>query len=395
MSPTLVPEAVHARMISVRRDLHRHPEKSWEESRTAERIEAELRSLGLTPRRVARTGVVAEIAGRHPGPAIALRADTDALPIHEETGLPFASTHAGVMHACAHDGHTAMLVGAASLLLADPPPLPVRLLFQPAEEVAEGARSMVEAGVLEGVALVFGGHVDRHYPAGTIALQAGAMNASTDVFTIEIRGQDGHGARPHEALDAVVVGSLLVTALQTIVSREVDPAHPSVVTVGSFHAGTAPNVIAGRAELAGTIRAQHPAVRAHLHTSIRRIASAIGMLHGASVEVRLIEGTPPLVNEASMAALAREAAVAVCGEDGVVGLRTANMGGEDFACFLEKVPGAYVRFGGRVEGREGFPAHSSRFDFDEAALAVGAAYFACVARLGGERVRSESHGGTP
>lgn len=389
MSTSVLPESVRTRMVALRRDLHSHPEKSWEEERTATRIEEELRALGLAPRRIARTGVVADVAGHHDAPVVALRADTDALPIHEETGLDFASTRAGVMHACAHDGHTAMVVGAASLLLAERPPTRVRLIFQPAEEVAEGARAMVEAGVLEGVSRIFGGHVDRHYPAGTIAVQAGAMNASTDMFFLDVRGQDGHGARPHEALDAVVVGSLLVTALQTIVSREVDPAHPSVVTVGSFRAGSAPNVIAGRAELAGTIRAQHASVRAHLHTAIRRIASAIAMLHGAQIEVRIVEGTPPLVNEPEMAALAREAAVAVCGESRVVGLRTANMGGEDFACYLERIPGAYVRFGGKVAGREGFPAHSSRFDFDEQALATGALFLDRVARLAGERLVEE------
>ena len=393
MAYVSMPKATQERMISLRRDLHRNPELSWGESRTAERIETELRALGLTPRRVAETGIVAELPGLQEGPFIALRADTDALPIQEETGLEFASERPGVMHACAHDGHTAMLVGAAELLLADPPPLPIRLLFQPAEEVAEGAKAMIKAGTLEGVARIFGGHIDRHYPAGTIALQAGAMNASTDTFEISIRGQDGHGARPHEAVDAIVVGSLLVTALQTIVSREVDPAHPSVVTIGRFSGGTAPNVIAGRAELSGTIRAQHATVREHLHRSIERIAGAIGTLHAASVTVEITEGTPPLLNDAPMAEIARAAALAVCGEQGVYGLRTANMGGEDFACYLDHAPGAYVRFGAVSEGRGGHPAHSSRFDFDERALVTGAAYFDRVAREAARRLLAEGEAG--
>lgn len=389
MDSTPVSAALQAKMVRIRRELHQHPEKSWQEEQTAERITAELSALGLVPRRVAKTGVLVDIPGQQTQPLIALRADMDALPISEETGLSFASQHPGLMHACAHDGHSAMALGAAALLVADPPPLSVRILFQPAEEVAEGARALVAAGALDGVAQIFGGHIDRHYPAGTIAVQAGAMNASTDMFFISVRGRDGHGARPHEALDAVVVGSLLVTALQTIVSREIDPAHPSVITVGSFHAGTAANVIAGQAELSGTIRSQHPDVRSHLHSSLRRIASAIGMLHGAQIEARIVEGTPVLLNQPEMAAMAREAAARVCGSEHVVEMRSVNMGGEDFAVYLERVRGAYVRFGGRAEGREGFPAHSSRFDFDESALGFGAAYLAQVARLAGQRVQAE------
>lgn len=384
-----VSSALQSMMVRIRRDLHQHPERSWHEEGTAASVMAELRALGLQPRRIAKTGVVVDIPGLRTRPLIALRADLDALPIHEETGLPFASQNPGLMHACAHDGHTAMALGAAALLLQDPPPVSVRILFQPAEEVAEGARAMVADGALADVAQIFGGHIDRHYPVGTIAVQAGAMNASTDMFFITVRGRDGHGARPHEALDAVVVGSLLVTALQTIVSREIDPAHPSVITVGSFHAGTAANVIAGQAELSGTIRAQHPDVRKHLHAALRRIASAIGLLHGAQIETRIVEGTPVLLNTPDMAALAREAAMQVCGPEQVVELRSVNMGGEDFAVYLENVAGAYVRFGGRAAGREGFPAHSSRFDFDESVLAFGAAYLAQVARVAAARLHSE------
>lgn len=386
MHSSPVSATLQSMMVRLRRDLHQHPERSWQEETTAARIMTELRALGLMPRRIAKTGVIVDIPGKRTQPLIALRADLDALPVQEETGLSFSSQCPGLMHACAHDGHASMAVGAAALLLANPPPLPVRILFQPAEEVAEGARALVEAGALDGVTQIFGGHIDRHYPAGTIAVQAGAMNASTDMFFITVRGRDGHGARPHEALDAVVVGSLLVTSLQTIVSREIDPAHPSVITVGSFHAGTAANVIAGQADLSGTIRAQHPDVRSHLHASLRRIASAIGQMHGAQIETRIVEGTPVLLNQPDMAALAREAAAKVCGAEQVVELRSVNMGGEDFAVYLEKVRGAYVRFGGRALGREGFPAHSSRFDFDEAVLGYGAAYLAQVARMAGQRI---------
>ncbi len=382
------------RMVRLRRDLHQHPELSWQEHRTMRQISAELDALGLPHETgVAGTGIVADLPGRADGPRVALRADTDALPVHEETGLAFASTVPGVMHACGHDGHTSMLIGAAELLLADPPPGPVRLLWQPAEEKGAGAKAMIEAGVLEGVSAIFGGHVDRHYPPGVLVVTDGPVNASTDTFQVRFEGQQGHGARPHEAIDAVVLGSLFVTALQTIVSREVDPAHPSVVTVGRFDAGTAPNVIAGRAVLEGTIRAQDMAVRDHLVTSISRMARSIAELHGAQAGVEVREGTPPLLNRPAATALAREAAVAVVGEERVGTLHTANMGGEDFAWYLRHVPGAYIRYGAQVPGRESFPAHSGGFDIHEEALATGAQWLDQVARVAGRHLAE--NGGIP
>ena len=378
-----VPSEVFEQMVALRRDLHRHPELSWAEVRTAERIQAELSRLEIPSRLICGTGVVADLPGPAGVPMIALRADTDALPIHEETGLPFASVQDGVMHACGHDGHSSMLLGAAAMLRGEELPAPVRLFWQPAEEHGAGALKMIEAGILEGVGAIFGGHVDRHYEEGLLVVTEGPVNASTDRFVIEITGQGAHGARPHESVDTIVVGSLLIMAIQTIVSREVDPARPSVVTVGSFHAGGAPNVIAGRAQLEGTIRAQHPEVRAHLRRSIQRIAESVGTLHNAGVRIRLYEGTPPLHNPPGPTRIAREAAEAVVGEERVTTLRTANMGGEDFAFYLEKIPGCYIRFGAQVPGREGFPAHSSRFDFAESALGTGAAWFAEVAKRAG------------
>ncbi|MDH5725669.1 MAG: M20 family metallopeptidase [Nitrospira sp.] len=389
---SLIPEALRHRLIQLRRVLHQYPELSGQETNTAAVISKFLQGLGIECRtNVAGHGVVADIPGKAGVRCVVLRADTDALPIQEETGLEFASVHDGIMHACGHDGHTTMLLGAAALLSQEKDlPAPVRLLFQPAEEKGTGAISMIKEGVLEGAGLIFGGHLDRHYRPGTIVVSEGAVNASSDNFTVEIIGQGAHGARPHESIDAVVVGSLMIMALQTIVSREVDPARPSVVSVGQFHAGTAPNVIAGQATLEGTVRAQDPTVRQQLLNSVRRIAESIAQLHGAKIHIVVTEGTPPLVNLPELAGLARRAAVDAVGEGNVLPLKIANMGAEDFSYYLERIPGAYVRFGSQVPGREGFPAHSSKFDFDEEALAVGAAYYQAIAKIAGRQLQKQA-----
>jgi amidohydrolase len=384
------------RMVAVRRDLHRHPELSWQERRTADQICRYLDEQKIAYRRdVALTGVVAEIPSPAQKPFVALRCDIDALPVFEETGLAFASETPGTMHACGHDAHTAMLLGAASLLAADPElPAPVRLIFQPAEELGAGAPAMIGAGVLDNVAMIFGGHVDRYFPVGSIAVTDGAVNASSDAFSIRITGRGGHAARPHETVDAVVVGSLLVTALQTIVSREVNPAHPSVITVGRFDAGTVGNVIAGEAHLEGSIRAQDPQVRSSLCRSIERIAHSIGQLHGAHVEVTIGQGTPPLVNPPLATGIARTAATAVVGAAGVARMPMASMGGEDFSYYLERIEGCYVRFGTARDGVEQYPAHSGKFHIDEQVLAVGAAFYHAVARTAGQTLHDGPLGAT-
>jgi len=387
-------EVIVREMIALRRDLHRHPELSWQETRTAEKVCAILDGMQIRYRQgIAGTGIVADLPGQIEGPCVALRADLDALPIQEETGLSFASANDGVMHACGHDGHTSLLVGAAHLLSRHGSlPAPVRLIFQPAEETGHGALALIRENVLDDVAMIFGGHLDRHFPTGTIAVTDGPVNASSDRFRVEITGKGGHAARPHETVDAVVVGSLFVMALQTIVSREVNPAHPSVISVGYFEAGTAANVIAGTAVLEGSIRAQDQAVREHLHRSIRRIAESLAQLHGAAIRVEIDDGTPVLVNPPVPVALAREAARKVVGEANVPQMPVANMGGEDFSYYLQQRPGCYVRFGAHAEGTQAFPAHSSRFDFDESALAVGAQYYYHLALLAGQMIRDERQG---
>ena len=242
---------------------------------------------------------------------------------------------------------------------------------------------MIADGAIEGVSAVFGGHVDLNHPVGTLVVTDGAVNAASDYFTIHIEGKTGHGARPHEALDAVVIGASLVGALQTVVSREVNPADPAVLTVGSFNAGTAENVIAGAARLAGTIRTLDPEVSRHLCDSVVRMADAAGRMHGCRVDVEVREGNPPVINAPAMTELARRAAADVVGRTNVLQMQTVNMGSEDFGRYLESIPGCYIRYGGLTPGSSPFPAHSSRFDFDERALGVGARWLDSVARVAG------------
>lgn len=386
-----VSKSIQDRMVRVRRDLHMHPELSFEEERTARVIAEELSSMGLSVKSgVGGHGLVVDIEGRQDGPRVALRADMDALPIREETGLPFASVHDGVMHACGHDGHSAMLVGAAELLRDEPPPGPVRLLWQPAEETGRGAVSMIEAGAVADVAMIFGAHVDRRYDPGVLVVTDGVVNASADTFRIEVVGRQGHGARPHQSIDAVLVGAHLVTALQSIVAREIDPAMPAVVSVGSFHAGSASNVIAGRASLEGTLRAQDPTVRSQLHSAVRRIGDGVAAQFRAEVDVQVILGSPPVINDVPAASLARVAAEAVAGPGGVTTLERANMGGEDFSWYLGEIPGCYIRLGSKAQGCEHYPAHSSRFDIDESSLGWGARWYSEVARRAGVALRQRS-----
>ncbi|HET9333084.1 MAG TPA: M20 family metallopeptidase [Gemmatimonadota bacterium] len=389
----LVRDGVRERMVEIRREIHRRPELAWSESDTAKRVCERLEELGIPWRSAGGTGVVADLSGPRGVPAVALRADMDALPIEERTGLDFASENEGVMHACGHDGHTAMLLGAAELLAGESLPAPVRLLFQPAEEVGMGAVALIEAGALDGVGAVFGGHIDTGLPVGVVAATEGVVNASADGFRIELTGREGHAARPHQAIDAIVAASHVVVALQSIVSREIDPARPAVVTVGRFEAGRAQNVIAGRAVLEGTIRAHDADVRAALHDAVARVALATAAAHSAVATFELlVGGTPAIRNEGLALALAREAAARVVGTENVTEIAKANLGGEDFACYMEHIPGCFVRYGAAHPDGDERPAHSNRFDFDERALAVGAAWLAEVARCAGRALRDATGG---
>lgn len=370
-----------AALLALRQELHRHPELAFQEQRTAARLEQALRAVTPDVRRVAGTGVVARVPGRDAhAPAVALRGDIDALPIAEATGAPFASETPGVMHACGHDVHAAWAVGAAHLLAAAPAAGDVLIVLQPAEEIGRGALAVLESGALDGVRAIVGGHVDMRFAVGRVVADAGPIAASTDQFAIEIVGHGAHAARPHEARDPIVAAAALVTALQTIVARRLPPGEPAVVTVGMISAGTAGNVIPERARLGGTLRAIRPETRAALQGELRAIAAAIAQAHGVEAEVSVETGTPPLVNAPGPIAWARAAVTQLLGPDALTSLPSPNLGGEDFAFYIERLPGCFIRIGARAPGQEAIPAHTSRFLPDDGAIFVGAAVLGETAR---------------
>ena len=370
-------------LLALRRDLHQHPELAFAEVRTAAALERALAAVSpVSVQRVAGTGVVARIRGRDAGaPVVAVRGDIDALPIHEATGLPFASEFPGVMHACGHDVHAAWAVGAAYLLAERPAAGDVLVVLQPAEETGEGAAAVLASGVLDGVAAIFGAHVDRRFAVGEVVAQGGPLAAAADSFEIVLAGRGAHAARPHESADPIVGAAALVSALQTIVARRVNPAAPAVVTVASIHAGTASNIIPDHATLAGTLRAVEPETRRLLAAELRAVAEGIAAAHGLTALVTITLGPPPIVNPEVPAAWARQAAEALLGPGSVVPLGITNMGGEDFAYYMERMPGCFVRIGAREPGGPATPAHTPQFQAAEGSIFVGAAVLAETARV--------------
>ena len=382
--------SVQRTLVELRRALHRYPELSGKEDRTAETLSAALARIEPGPahvERVAGTGVVARIRGRDRArPTVAVRGDIDALPIAEATGLPFASEHAGVMHACGHDVHATWAVGAAHLLAARPAAGDVLIVLQPAEETGRGALAVLESGAIDGVAAIFGAHVDRRFAVGEVVAQEGPLAAAADTFEIELVGSGAHGARPHEAADPIVGAGALIGALQTIVARRVNTAYPAIVSVGSVHAGAAPNVIPDRATLSGTLRATDADTRRLLADEVRRIAETTAAAYRLNAKVSIELGPPPLVNPPGPAGWARQAAATVLGPAGVVPLGFVNMGGEDFASYLERIPGCFLRIGARELGGEPIPAHSPRFYAAEESIFVGAAVLAETARVASDQI---------
>lgn len=369
-------------LIELRRSLHRRPELSWKEKQTQARLREALLACGITEvRETAGTGLIARIPGSTgTGPAVAIRGDIDALPIQEATGLPFASQHDGVMHACGHDMHAAWAVGAGLLLARSPAVGEVRVLLQPAEELGEGASRVLEDRALEGVGAIFGAHVDWRYTVGEIVATPGPLAASTDSFEIIFHGRGGHGARPQDTIDPIVGLAAFVCDLQTIVSRRLDPALPGVVTVGQLEAGSAPNVIPESARCTGTVRATRPDTRKLLLDELERVAHAVAAAHRLTCTVHITEGTPPLMNAARGSAWMQDAARDLLGEPSLRELAVANMGGEDFAFYTERIEGCFARIGTWREGRSRAGVHTPRFDPDEDALFVASALLAESAR---------------
>jgi amidohydrolase len=379
--PPLLPDvrALFPEIVAWRRDLHEHPELAYAETRTAARVVELLAGTGLEMRTgLGGTGVIATTAAR-PGPTVLLRVDMDALPIQEDSAAPYASRRPGVMHACGHDGHVAMGVGAARALATRALARRVRVLFQPAEEGEGGAQAVVRDGALDDVDVVLGVHLWNELPVGTIGVKAGPLMAAVDRLRISVRGRGGHGGKPHRAADPVVAAAHVVVALQTVVAREVSPIEPAVVTIGSVHGGQAFNVIPDEVVLTGTIRTFDAALRRSMPERIRRVAGGVAEALQCRAEVEVKEGNPPVVNDAAVAEMARGVAARVVGEHGVV-RPEPTMGGEDMAIYFERVPGCFV-FVGSANPARGLdqPHHSPRFDFDEEALAIGCEFLVAAA----------------
>lgn len=365
-----------------RHELHAHPELAYEERRTAAFVAERLRSFGLDPvEGLAETGVVAVLEGRRgEGPMIALRADMDALPIPEANTFAHASREPGKMHACGHDGHTAMLLAAAELLAGDPAFAgTVVFVFQPAEEGGGGAKRMVEEGFFERypVREIYGMHNWPGLPVGQFAVHSGPVMAGTERFRIVLRGRGTHAAMPHLGDDVIAAGAALVQSLQTVVSRRVDPLQAAVLSVTQFHAGHAFNVIPAEAELAGTVRAFSPELFSRIREALERIGQGVASAYGLSLDVEWDEGYPPTINTASAAARCAEAAVALVGAQNVCREALPSMGAEDFAFFLQHRPGAYVWIG-NGPGEGGCLLHSPHYDFNDELLPLGAAYWSAL-----------------
>lgn len=369
-------ERLTPQLIEDRRYFHQHPELAFQEENTARVVAERLRELGLEVRTgVGRTGVVGVLRGGRPGRTVLLRADMDALPIEEENDVPYRSQNPGVMHACGHDAHTAILLGVATILAGMREEIAgnVTFAFQPAEEIVSGAKEMIEAGAMADppVDACFGLHVWQNLPVGVIGVRSGPLMAAGDAFRAVIRGRSAHAAEPHRGIDATLIASQTVVALQSLVSREVSPLESAVVTVGQLHAGTASNIIASHAELAGTVRTFDKEVRRHLSERVPALIRSIAEAMGAEAEVEYSFGVPATVNDPAMTEIVRAAAAEVVGPENVVEA-TPTMGSEDMSFFLEAAPGCYFFAGSSNEGTgKTFGHHHPRFDIDEQVLPIG------------------------
>ncbi len=381
-------QALHPQLVQWRRHLHKKPELGFREKLTAEFIAEQLQGWNIDyTNQIAQTGIVAIIEGARPGKVLAIRADIDALPIQEENEVDYRSQHDGLMHACGHDGHTAIALGVAKFLQDHRQNLQgtVKIIFQPAEEGPGGAKPMIEAGVLKNpdVDAILGLHLWNNLPLGTVGLREGALMAAVEAFNVYIQGKGGHGAMPHQTIDAVVVASQIVTALQTIVSRTVNPIDSAVVTVGELHAGTALNIIADSARMSGTVRYFNPALESVIGDRIETIINGICQSHGATYELDYVRYYPPVINDSNIVQLVRDVAQETIETPLGIVPECQTMGGEDMSFFLQEVPGCYFFLGAANPSLDlAYPHHHPRFNFDETALSMGVELFVrCVEKF--------------
>jgi amidohydrolase len=374
-----------ADMIALRRDLHRHPELGFQETRTAGLVAERLAALGYTVRTgLGKTGVTGFLKGGKPGKTVLLRADIDALPIHEQADVAWKSEQPGVMHACGHDAHTAMLLTTAGILAREMPERAgnLFLVFQPAEELLIGADAMLKDGALEGITpdLGFAVHVMNRLPAGSVAVRSGAVMTSADKLRLTVTGRGGHGANPHNAVDPIVAAAQIITALQTLVSRETPPLKTAILSLTTLKAGTAFNIIPDTVEMTGTFRSFDAELRTMLLASLLRTAQGVAGGLRCTAELQSEFLTPAVVNDPVAAGLAREAASRIVGADRVVEWDPLT-GSDDLAYFWQKMPGCYAFVGsGKTDGSPATASHNARFDIDESALPLGAEFLAQAAR---------------
>ena len=367
-------EALKPRLIEIRRHIHSYPELSGQEYQTAAYVAGVLSSCGMVVQEaVGRTGIIGELVGRTDDRLVAIRTDMDALPIQERANLEFTSRKPGIMHACGHDVHTTVGLGTALVLsqLGEVLPGNTRFIFQPAEEIAQGASWMVKDGAMNDVSAIFSIHVFPSIPAGSVGIRYGALTAAADDLEIIIMGESGHGARPHEAIDAIWIASQVITTLQQAISRTQNPLRPMVLTIGQISGGRAPNVIADQVRLTGTVRSLHPETHANLPEWIEGLVASICNTYGARYEISYRRGVPSVQNDLALTQLLEESARDAWGSDRVQILPEASLGAEDFSVYLQHAPGTMFRLGVGFRDKPNYPLHHPEFEVDESAIVTG------------------------
>ncbi|MGB3695545.1 MAG: M20 family metallopeptidase [Spirulinaceae cyanobacterium] len=376
-------ENLAPRLIEIRRHIHAHPELSGEEYQTAAYVAGVLSSCGIHVKEsVGKTGVIGNLPGEsNPQRTLAIRTDMDALPIQERTNLEFASRQPGIMHACGHDVHTTLGLGTAMVLsqLGETLPGNMRFLFQPAEEIAQGAAWMVQDGAVDGVEAIFGVHVFPSIPARSVGIRYGSLTAAADDLEIYIQGESGHGARPHEAVDAIWIAAQVITNLQQAISRTHNPLHPVVLTIGKIEGGRAPNIIADQVKMLGTVRSLHRDTHAELPQWIENIVASVCNTYGASYKLNYRRGVPSVQNDGVLTQIVETAAREAWGSDHVQIISEPSLGAEDFSVYLDKLPGIMFRLGVGKKNQPNYPLHHPQFEVDEAAIVTGVVTLAYAA----------------